>query len=56
MVKQRIKLPAEQAIFLFVDGNIPSNAALMSDIFEQHAESDGFLYITYSGETTFGSD
>lgn len=51
---QRIKLPAEQAIFLFVNGNIPSNASLMSVIFDQHADPDGFLYITYSGESTFG--
>lgn len=27
----------------------------MSEIFDQHAESDGFLYITYSGESTFGT-
>jgi GABA(A) receptor-associated protein len=26
----------------------------MSVIFDQHADQDGFLYITYSGESTFG--
>lgn len=29
-------------------------AALMSDIYEDHKDEDGFLYITYSGENTFG--
>ena len=29
-------------------------AALMSDIYEDHKDEDGFLYITYSGEITFG--
>lgn len=29
-------------------------AALMADIYEDHKDDDGFLYITYSGESTFG--
>jgi len=29
-------------------------AALMTDIYEDHKDEDGFLYITYSGENTFG--
>lgn len=29
-------------------------AALMADIYEDHKDEDGFLYITYSGESTFG--
>ena len=29
-------------------------AALMSDIYQDHKDEDGFLYITYSGENTFG--
>lgn len=30
-------------------------AALMSSVYEDHKDEDGFLYITYSGENTFGS-
>ena len=26
----------------------------MSSIYEDHRDEDGFLYITYSGENTFG--
>lgn len=33
---------------------LPS-AALMSSVYEDHKDEDGFLYITYSGENTFGS-
>jgi hypothetical protein len=29
-------------------------AALMSSVYEDHKDEDGFLYITYSGESTFG--
>jgi len=30
-------------------------AALMSAIYEENKDQDGFLYMTYSGENTFGS-
>jgi GABA(A) receptor-associated protein len=29
-------------------------AALMSAIYDEHKDDDGFLYISYSGENTFG--
>lgn len=27
----------------------------MSALYEEHKDEDGFLYMTYSGENTFGS-
>ncbi|CAK9168490.1 unnamed protein product, partial [Ilex paraguariensis] len=30
-------------------------AAMMSAIYEENKDEDGFLYATYSGENTFGS-
>ena len=29
-------------------------AALMADVYADHKDEDNFLYITYSGENTFG--
>lgn len=29
--------------------------ALMSAVYEEKKDDDGFLYVTYSGENTFGS-
>jgi GABA(A) receptor-associated protein len=29
-------------------------AAMMATVYEDHKDEDGFLYITYSGENTFG--
>jgi GABA(A) receptor-associated protein len=55
VIRKRLKLPAEQAIFLFVNGIIPPTAALLNTIYEEHKDEDGFLYISYSGENTFGS-
>ena len=54
VIRKRIKLAPEKAIFIFVNNVLPPTAALMSAIYEEHKEEDGFLYITYSGENTFG--
>jgi len=55
VIRKRIKLPPERAIFIFVDNVIPPTAALMSTVYEVQKDEDGFLYITYSGENTFGA-
>jgi len=54
IIRKRVELPAEQAIFLFVNGNIPPTAALMSIIYNENRAPDGFLYIQYASENTFG--
>ncbi|GMJ15295.1 AUTOPHAGY-RELATED 8A, AUTOPHAGY 8A [Hibiscus trionum] len=55
VIRKRIKLSAEEAIFVFVNNTLPPTAALMSAIYEENKDEDGFLYMTYSGENTFGS-
>ncbi|KLT45335.1 light chain 3 [Cutaneotrichosporon oleaginosum] len=52
--RKRIKLSPEKAIFIFVDDILPPTAALMSAIYEEHKDEDGFLYIMYASENTFG--
>ncbi len=54
VIRKRLKLPPEQAIYLFVNGSIPATSALMSTVYQEHADPDGFLYMTYSGENVFG--
>ncbi|KAI3904802.1 hypothetical protein MKW92_004938, partial [Papaver armeniacum] len=53
VVRKRIKLSAEKAIFIFVKNILPPTAAMMSAIYEENKDEDGFLYMTYSGENTF---
>ncbi|CAI9787815.1 unnamed protein product [Fraxinus pennsylvanica] len=55
VVRKRIKLSAEKAIFIFVKNILPPTAAMMSAIYDENKDEDGFLYMTYSGENTFGS-
>ena len=54
VIRKRLKLPPEQAIFLFVNGTIPPTGALMSQVYEDYRDQDGFLYINYAGENIFG--
>ena len=55
VIRKRLKLPPEQAIFLFINGVIPPTGSLLSTIFEESKDEDGFLYITYAGENVFGN-
>ncbi|XAR67441.1 hypothetical protein NMG60_11002205 [Bertholletia excelsa] len=54
VIRKRIKLSPDKAIFIFVKNILPPTATMMSAIYEEHKDEDGFLYMTYSGENTFG--
>ncbi len=54
VIRKRIKLTPEKAIFIFVNNVLPPNPALMATIYDEHRDEDGFLYVTYNGESTFG--
>lgn len=54
VIRNRIKLPAEKAIFLFINGSIPATTEILYNIYDSKKDKDGFLYIEYSGENTFG--
>lgn len=56
VIRKRIRLSPEKAIFIFVNNVLPPTAALMSSIYEEQKDEDGFLYVTFSGENTFGGD
>lgn len=54
IIRSRIKLEPEKALFLFVGQNIPSGNELVSELYHKNKDPDGFLYMVYSGENTFG--
>ena len=55
IVRKRIKLNEAKALFLFINSTLPNSNAIISSIYEKEKDPDGFLYITYSGENTYGS-
>ena len=54
VVRNRIKLKPEEAIFVFVNHVLPPTSASLYDVYEEHRDEDGFLYMVYTGENTFG--
>jgi len=56
IIRKRIKLGPEQAMFIFTNNILPPTASSLYSIYQEHRDDDGFLYLVYSLENTFGSD
>jgi GABA(A) receptor-associated protein len=54
VIRKRLLLPSEKAIFLFITSVIPPTSSNMASLYHQYKDRDGFLYITYSEENVFG--
>jgi GABA(A) receptor-associated protein len=55
VIRKRIKVTADEAIFIFCNGTLPPTSQLVSHLYQEKKDEDGFLYIHYQGETTFGN-
>jgi len=55
IIRRRTKMDEKQAIFIFVGKGIlmPLNETITC-IYDQHKSKDGFLYMVYTTENTFG--
>jgi GABA(A) receptor-associated protein len=54
VIRKRLVLQPEMALYVFCDKTLPATTALMSQIAKDHIDEDGFLYMVYSAESTFG--
>jgi len=62
VIRKRIKLSPEQALWIFVETEengkksqtLPPTSNTMAMVYHDCKDADGFLYITYSGENQFG--
>jgi GABA(A) receptor-associated protein len=54
VIRKRMSLSAEKALYLIINGFIPSNSNYLSSLYNYYKEEDNFLYITYTFENTFG--
>jgi len=55
VIRKRLRtMTAEKALFVFVGDIMPPTGENMAILYENNKDEDGFLYITYSGENTFG--
>lgn len=54
ILSSRLRLTPGKALFVFVKDTLPQTAALVDSVYESLKEEDGFLYMCYSSEKTFG--
>lgn len=54
VIRKRLKLTQDAAIFLYINGKIPAQSVLLHDLYNDHGDEDGFLYITYGENNVFG--
>ena len=55
MIRKRVEIAKEGAFFLLVGGKHSiTGDTLISEIYERYKDEDGFLYIAYASELTWG--
>ncbi|KAK7858987.1 autophagy-related protein 8i [Quercus suber] len=54
ILSDRLHLAPGKALFVFVKNTLPQTATLMDSVYESFKDEDGFLYMCYSTENTFG--
>lgn len=55
VLRKRMSLKPEQALFVFCGNkNNTTSSEVLSSIYKKAKDEDGFLYVKYSGESTFG--
>jgi len=56
VIRKRINLSPEKAIFIFVNNTIPSSSVMISQVYAEHKDSSMFLFFELSLENTFGNN
>ena len=54
VIRKKMELKPENGIYLFVNDTLIPCTRLISYVYEMHKADDGFLYIFYDNESTFG--
>lgn len=54
VVRKRIKLQPDEAIFLLINNRMVSLSLSIENIYEQYKDADNFLYIRCTKENVFG--
>lgn len=54
VIRKRLKLTEEKALFVFINNTLVPSSEIISKIYNNHKDEDGYLYVSYSFENTFG--
>jgi GABA(A) receptor-associated protein len=55
IIRRNMQVRPEIAIFFFINGSLPTTGELMKELYSRHVDKDGFAYMQYAGESTFGN-
>jgi len=53
-IRMRMKLNSSTALFIFINNQLFPVTTIISSIYEEYKEDDGYLYMCCSEENTFG--
>ena len=56
VVRKRIKLRPEQAIFIMCNDSMLTSTSTMREIYDEYKSECGFMYFLYQSESVFGCD
>lgn len=54
IIRKRLKMKECDALFLFINNTLVPNTEVLQRIYNENKDEDGFLYIYFSLENTFG--
>jgi GABA(A) receptor-associated protein len=54
VLRKRLKISSEKALFILFNNELPPNSDMVSNVYKNKKDDDGFLYATVSLESTFG--
>jgi hypothetical protein len=54
VIRKRMRLRSEEGLFLFINNQIVAGSNIIGHIYDYSRDPDGFLYVQYAKENTFG--
>lgn len=54
VIRKRINLDPKNALFITVNNGLVTGSRNIGIVYEDHCDEDGFLYVVYTTENTFG--
>ena len=54
VIRKRIKLESSEALFILINNKLQPSNKPICEIYNYEKDKDGFLYVIYSSENTFG--
>jgi GABA(A) receptor-associated protein len=54
IIRKRICMQDHEALFILVNNNLLPSNKLIKEIYDSNKDTDGFLYVIYTSENTFG--